>query len=139
MTDTDLNGREVPWAAVRLDYEAGEMTIFEIVRHHQLRLAQLETRARKNKWVRRSGPEADRRILVFKLFSLLERQMDLLEEAMERGEKVEKAVLGELVRGLERVIELQKADKSTGSDTETAEMARIRRELAARINAITKR
>jgi hypothetical protein len=137
--DTDLNGREVAWAAVRLDYEAGEMTIFEIVRHYQLRLVQLETRARKNKWVRQCGPEADRRILVFKLFSLLERQMDLVEAAMERGDRAEKATLGELVRGLEKVIELQKADKSVGSGVESAEMARIRRQLADRINAITKR
>lgn len=139
MTDTDLSGKEVPWSAVRLDYEAGEMTIFEVVRQYRLRFVQLENHARKNKWVRPAGSLGDRRILIFKLFGLLERQMELAEAAMANGNKRETATLSELIRSLDGIIALEKASAPIADDEETEDTSDIRRRLEARIHALKKR
>lgn len=85
--DRDRDGHLVAWDEVRRDYEAGVLTCNAIARHYALRRTQLEGHARKNKWARPGSLGIDRHILIQKLMGLLEQQMDLLEDAMNKGER----------------------------------------------------
>jgi hypothetical protein len=138
MAGTDLSGNEVPWSAVRQDYEAGEMTVFEVVRQYRLRHLQLENYARRNKWVRPGGTELDRRVLIYKMFGLLERQMELAELAMDSSDKRETAAPGEMIKSLDKMIALEKASVPAASSEDAEEMTDIRRRLEARIHALKK-
>ncbi|MFD1252754.1 hypothetical protein DEVEQU_03864 [Devosia equisanguinis] len=137
--ELDRDGRPIAWDAVRRDYEAGYLTCNTIARLHRLRRLQLDNHARKNKWDRAASMVLDRHILIQKLMALLERQMDILEDGMASGEKVESKVLSDLVRDLDKLIGIEKAEgQRSGHDGETGEMRDLQRKLEARINALTK-
>ena len=130
---------DVDWAAVRRDYEAAETTRNSVARHYGLPLAALENHARRNKWVRTNSDVTDRRILISKLLALLERQIDGLEAQMTTAGKGEAALLTNMVRDLDKLIAIEKAEADqVAEETETKEMRDLQRKLEKRINAITK-
>lgn len=138
--EQNRDGGYVPWEAVRLDYQAGHMTRNGIAHRYRLRRGQLEARARANKWLRAGSPEdIDRRILIARVQNLLERQMDLLEEEMDNGKRAESKVLSDLVRDLDRLITIERADAPhSGPTRNRGEISDLRKKLEARIDAITK-
>ncbi|WP_338722948.1 hypothetical protein [Devosia sp. XK-2] len=133
-------GDVVPWASVRADYEAGQMTCNGIAHRYKLHRGQLDRRARANKWVRPGSREAlDRQLLVGRLMGLLERQMDMVEAEMDNGNRAESKVLSDLVRDLDKLIALERAEaRPAGSSRNPGEASELRRKLEERINAITK-
>ena len=139
LTNRDREGRAVAWDEVRRDYELGVMTCNAIARHYGLRRSQLEVHARRNKWARPGSLLIDRHILIQKLMGLLELQMDLLEEIMSKGEKADGKTLTELVRDLDKLIVIEKAEAMrSGHDDDTGEMRDLQRRIEQRINALTK-
>ena len=144
MDDSDRTGRDragqaVGWDEVRRDYETGVMTCNAIARTYGLRRSQLEVHARRNKWARPGSLLIDRHILIQKLMGLLERQMDLMEDAMSRGETADSKALSDLVRDLDKLIVIEKAEAlRSGHDNDTGEMRDLQRRIEQRINAITK-
>lgn len=133
------DGMPVPWDEVRRDYEAGHLTCNGIARTYRLRRSQLEGHARKNKWGRPGSQVLDRHILIQKLMALLERQMDLMEEGMNNNKTVDGKALSDLVRDLDKMIVIEKAEaQRSGHDEETGEMRDLQRKIEQRINAITK-
>ena len=138
--ERNREGDIVPWASVRSDYEAGLMTRNGIAHRYKLRRGQLDNRARVNKWVRPGSSEAlDRQLLIARLLGLLERQIEFLEAEMQKGKGVESKVLGDLVRDLDKLIALERAEApANGGSRNRGEASEIRRKLEERINAITK-
>lgn len=138
--ERNRDGDIVPWASVRADYEAGVLTCNGIAHRYKLRRGQLDARARANKWLRPGSVEAlDRRLLIVRLLGLLERQMDMVEAELNKGSTVESKVLGDLVRDLDRLIALERAEaRPTGTAHNAGEASELRHKLEERINAITK-
>jgi hypothetical protein len=132
-------GALVDWVPIRKDYEAGLMTRNAVADRYSLSLEQLEEHARKNKWVRLHSDITDRRILIFKLMALLERQIDQVGEHMKTEGKREAAVLTSMVRDLDKLIAIEKAEAGQAQrETQSKEMQDLQRKLEKRINAITK-
>lgn len=138
MTEFDTDGRRILWELVRADYEAGTRTLNTVARRHRLPRAMIEERARLGRWSRPDGEKTDRHILIHKLQALLERQIDAMDENMRGDGKQEAAVLSSLVRDLERLIGIEKAESGRQANGVTREMRDIQKKLEDRINAITK-
>lgn len=138
--ERDRDGKIVAWASVRADYEAGLMTCNGIAHRYKLRRGQLDDRARANKWIRPGSREGlDRQLLIARLLGLVERQIELLETEMEKGNRAESKVLSDLVRGLDKLIALERAEAGNiGTIRNRGEASDMRRKLEERINAITK-
>lgn len=138
--ERNRDGGYVPWEAVRLDYESGQLTRNGIAHRYRLRRGQLDARARTNKWLRPGSPEEiDRRILIARVQGLLERQMDILEAEMDNGARAESKVLSDLVRDLEKLITIERSEAQHGGATRNrGEVSELRKKLEARIDAITK-
>jgi hypothetical protein len=136
----DREGVAVPWDAVRRDYEAGHMTCNGIAHRYKLRRGQLDGRAKTSKWLRPGRSEdIDRRLLVAKALALLEKQMDLLEEKLDKGGPADSKVLSGLVRDIDKLIAMESREIQRGGPTKgEGEASELRRKLEARINAITK-
>ncbi|MBD8065344.1 hypothetical protein IC608_07645 [Devosia sp. PTR5] len=137
----DIGGKSsaTGWDRVREDYEAGLVTINAVARSYGLSRGEIEQRARAGGWVRPATLALDRRILIHKLMALLERQIDVLEQAMNGPDRIESKMLSDLVRDLDRLITIEKAETgSTNPYEQSGEMSDLRRKLEARINAITK-
>ncbi len=134
------DGGLVPWDSVRCDYEAGRMTCNGIAHRYRLHRGQLDDRARANKWVRPgSSQDLDRRLLIARVLGILERQIELLETEMDKGSPAESKVLSDLVRDLDKLIAIERAEtRHAGAITNRAEVSDIRHKLEARIDAITK-
>lgn len=115
------------------------MTRNAVAARHALSLEELERHARANKWVRQHSDITDRRILIFKLMALLERQIDQVDEEMKTDGKREAAVLTSMVRDLDKLIAIEKAEAGKAEqETQSKEMQDLQRKLEKRINAITK-
>lgn len=135
----ESGGVAVDWAAVRRDYEAGVLTRNAVATKYNMPRSQVELRAQTHKWSRGFSDITDRRILIFKLLALLERQIDLVDEQMRAGESGEVKVLTDMVRGLDRLITIEKAEAGQqAAEVESKEMRDLQRRLEKRINAITK-
>jgi hypothetical protein len=139
MDEADDTVDDVDWVAVRRDYEAGVLTRNSVAIKYGIARAQVELRAKVNKWKRPYSDITDRRILIFKLLALLERQIDQVDEQMRAGESREVKVLTDMVRDLDKLIAIEKAEASQQEhETESKEMQDLQRKLEKRINAITK-
>lgn len=131
---------EIDWEQIRRDYEAGLMTINTLGRAHGVTRGQIDGRARRAKWHRPGGAQHDRQILIHKLMTLLERQLDGLGQKMNENNTLESKVLSDIVRDLDRLIAIEKAEIGSGGGArENGEMTALRIKLEARINAITKK
>lgn len=130
---------DVDWVQIRRDYEAGVLTRNAVALKYRLPRAQVELRAQSHKWTRPYSDITDRRILIFKLLALLERQIDEVDEQMRAGDIKEVKVLTNMVRDLDKLIAIEKAEAGQQQqETESKEMRDLQRKLENRINAITK-
>jgi hypothetical protein len=139
MDETGGNADDIDWAPIRRDYEAGVMTRNAVARKHEITLGQIEQRARSSKWLRPNSAVLDRHILIFKLLALLERQIDQVDGMMNKGGAREVSVLTNMVRDLEKLIAIEKAEAGQAPEgSQSKDMRDLQRKLEKRINAITK-
>jgi len=139
MDEPDKISSSVAWALVRQDYELGLLTRNSVAVKYGVTLPEIESHARAKKWSRPNSEVTDRRILIFKLLALLERQIDQVDAMMKQNPTREISVLTNLVRDLDKLIAIEKAE--TGpmlAAAEDKEMLDLQRKLERRINAITK-
>lgn len=130
---------EVDWVVVRRDYEAGILTRNAVAIKYDLPWAAVQMRAQTHKWERPYSDITDRRILIFKLLALLERQIDQVDEQMRTGAVGEVKVLTNMVRDLDKLIAIERAEAGEQErDVQSKEMQDLQRKLERRINAITK-
>jgi hypothetical protein len=129
----------VDWAAVRDDYESKNGTLPQIYERHGITAGQFRGAFKRGKWSRRNRRQVDRSALIEALYRALEGQIMRLGSKAKPTDIKEVALLGNLARNLDKLIDLERADAAGKSGTpETAEMRNIREKLAKRINELTK-
>jgi hypothetical protein len=125
----------IDWQAVRAEYESGQGTVAAISARHHTTPKTLHNRATAGGWLRRNTRlEIDRASIIGRMFHLLERQMMQLEENMKEIGDKEVTVLGKLASTLERLIDIDNADRgATAGKVERQDMKELRHKLAQRI------
>jgi uncharacterized protein YjcR len=128
------------WAAIKSDYEAGGMTVTAVAEKHGVAIAALHAERKRAGWtLRRIVSTTNRTSLIGRMFRLLDRQITQLEETMAKSGDKEVAVLGNLARTLEKLIEIEDAEKPKRSTkAHSKDMQDIRRKLEKRIDDLTK-
>ena len=91
----------------------------------------LYARIETEDWRRRTKPHSPtRQTLIVKLFRILERKIEQVEMTMDQPLDKEVAILGNLTRNLEKLIELDLMEKSRrGTGTKRADMDAMRDKL----------
>jgi hypothetical protein len=128
------------WAAIRSDYEAGGMKVMAVAVKHGVTVAALRAASKRAGWnLRRVASSTNRSSLISRMFRLLDRQITQLEATMAKSGDKEVAVLGNLARTLEKLIEIEDAEKPKRSTkAHSKDMQDIRRKLEKRIDDLTK-
>ncbi len=124
---------DVLWAEVRAAYEAGDESKNAICARYGVTLADLNTRARRNKWESElRKPVLERDLVIEKLFYAFERLLIHIGEKTlsEDGEK-EAAVLHRLTLTMDKLMTID--GRHTGKQP-TARQSREMIELRARIS-----
>lgn len=133
---------EPDWDAVRVDYLAGEMVLEEIAQKHRITKSALNWRRLHHGWPKRHpGPHnRGRGPLIARMFRVLERQLNLLDAKMTDAGPTEVQMLGNMVRTLDKLMDLDKAtDKTTRSPKVSREIEKMRQLLAERIVELERR
>ena len=131
--DTDID-----WLAVRADYEARSKKVTDILQEYGIISDDLYARIECEDWRRRTKTHAPtRHTLILKLFRILERKIEQVETTMDQPLDKEVAILGNLTRNLEKLIELDDVEKSRrGHRTKRADIDAMREKLVRRIEQL---
>jgi len=140
-----IDANNTDWAAVKVDYDNGKMSVAAVLDRHKITRSALEQVARQEGWRRRSATRAiGRSALISRLFRLLERQIAQFEKnaaetnMTEPGDK-EVALLGNLTRNLEKLIDLDVREKGRASKKERRpDIDALRIKVAKRIEQLRK-
>jgi len=129
---------ERDWALIRAEYESGEGTVQALLERHGILAPTLYTRLGREGWtLRKSLRATGRPALIARLAKLLERQITHLEKNMKGNDDKEVALLGNMAKTLEKLIDLdRKQEADTGAEPRDAEMSDIRHKLVARIERL---
>jgi uncharacterized protein YjcR len=136
----DANGRfasEV-WAdpeAVRVDYEAGLLTINEVAIKHAISASKLHRWVVQYGWTPRAPHRIDPNDLIMRMFSALDAQMRDLETTMKDADGSHAGMLAKLVTTLDKLIEIKDAEARKGRKRSQAskEVTELRAKIAERI------
>lgn len=133
------------WDAVRADYEAGEMAVRAIAAMHGVSIDLINRRRVKETWRPRRiwAYRGQRRILVGKLFHLLEKQIAQLEKKLEENGDFDMAdtrVLETMTKTFEKLGELQDTVNNKEARKRAArldpELEAVREKLIRRVEAL---
>lgn len=127
--------------AVQIDYCGDALTVAQVATKHGLRGDAIYAMAKKHGWpLRRTATaKVHRPELIKRMFLLLDRQISLMEETMKSIGDKEVAVLGNLARTLEKLIEIEDAQApKRATKAHSKDMQDIRRKLEKRIDDLTK-
>lgn len=139
VTEGEAPAGAVDWAAVRVEYEAGEELIKVIAARHGITQSQIDWRSRREAWVpRQRGARVDRGAIVGRLFRLLDRQTMAMEKMMSDEPDREMAALGKLVTTLEKLIEIDERTARKAPRRQSVDAEGLRRKLAERIDRLVK-
>lgn len=129
------------WGAVRAQYVAGDATLNALAARHGVTVEAILARALRCKWDGgQRADEFDRRILIRRLAWALEQRVTSLVDDQREATDKDAALLANLTRTLEKLIELDKQEGGSHEpEQESAEMRDIRLKLEKRIDALTKR
>lgn len=133
---------EPDWDAVRAEYEAGKVPISEIAARHGVSRSGINARVKAKGWQMRKPTvgHTQRTTLIRRMFRVLERQLNLLDEEMTSVSNTEVTMLGNLVRSLDKLIDLDNAErKIEKTKRPSAEMAAIKQRLAERMAEIERK
>jgi hypothetical protein len=130
---TETSG-QIDWQAVRGDYEGRVGTIAEIARRYGISTKTLNTRAVIDGWAMRNIRRTiDRGAIIARMFRVLERQIIQLEKDMTQTGDKEVSVLGKLASTLEKLIDIDTANKPQQPTAQVEDMKELRNKLAQRI------
>ncbi len=138
------------WEAVRADYLARDLTLEQICRRHGLSRSSLIRARSRFGWPMRRAASAEmaggeepgpaRKRLISRLFLVLEKQVECMENRI-AGEADDKeiALLGHLVRNLEKLVELDRKQQDDGpgkTRPPSPEMQMLRKKLSRRLDQL---
>jgi hypothetical protein len=139
---TDLPETPVAgWDAVRADYHAGALTHYGLSRKHGVSLGALHRRIRENKWNDGSrAADADRRLIVAKLFGVVELQAEQIGRLTMTGTgDKEVSALNKLAATLEKLIALEGAGQTAAAKPPASkDLIEMRARIARRLEEIRK-
>jgi len=124
------------WDAVFVDYRGAELKLHEILQKHDLTQGEFNHARRELKWPTRKRQPLSRKTLIRRLFQLLEQMTLKLETNMEKAGEKEAAVLGQLVRSMSKLIEIETATYEASTPKQSKQMHDIRSKLVARIQEL---
>lgn len=131
---------ELDWAAIRGDYENSKLTVDAIMEKFGVSRTRLYAVAQEEAWTpRQYFDRSGRRGVIARMRRVLERQLTFMEAEMDGSSDKEVALLGNMVKTLEKLIELDAKDKQKEpGKQQSREMADLRKKLAARIDRLKK-
>lgn len=135
-----MSEEQIDWAAVRADYEAGDKNVLDLLAEHKAPRRGLYDRIKDEGWIRRSAVRPSTRPgLIGRMYRLLERQILRLELEMDDVGDKEAAILGNLTRNLEKLIDLDRKDRGSESQpVKRTDIAVLRKKLADRLEKLRK-
>lgn len=134
MTDSHLAERPPEfWERVGIDYAANELTILQLLGKYELTKGEFDYAKSQLGWGRRKTPQVNRRLIIKRLFRLLDRMLEQLETEMTKVGDAEVTILGKLVQSMGKLIELETATNAEATPRQTKDMHDIRRKLVERI------
>lgn len=127
---------DIDWVAIRNAYENTKMPVLEILRIYDVSKSRFYAVAAAEEWVpRQTFDREGRRGVIARMRRVLERQLTFMEAEMDGSSDKEVALLGNMVKTLEKLIELDAKDKKQEpSKKQSREMVTLRKKLAARID-----
>ena len=137
MAEDDFGGRPMAfWERVGIDYAANELTILQIRAKYDLTQGEFNYARLQLKWTRRKTPQVNRKLIIRRLFRLLDKMLEKLEAEMTKVGDEEVNVLGKLVYSVGKLIEIETATNDAATPRQTKDLHDIRRKLVARIEEL---
>lgn len=137
MAEDEFGGRPMAfWERGGIDYAANELTILQIRAKYDLTQGQFNYARQQLKWTRRKTPQVNRKLIIKRLFRLLDKMLEKLEAEMTKVGEQEVNVLGRLVQAMGKLIEIETAAHVQTSPRDTKDLHDIRRKLVARIEEL---
>jgi hypothetical protein len=129
------DGRD--WEAVRLDYETSPLTLKDIAARHGMHPSTLRVNARRRGWKPRYRTAPKRGPIIQRMLRIVDMHVSQLEQTMTAPTDKEAALLASLARTLDKLIELDNAEKGrTANDRKAGDLASLRGQLARRIEGL---
>lgn len=135
----DISEDVIPdWEKIRAEYEGTAVRLAQILARHGITRRQFDTEWQERGWPRRSrSARPGRRDLVARLTALLERQIGALEKEMGVNTDKEVAILGNLTKNLEKLMDLDRKQKDTEAKvSRRADIDLLRQRLSRRIEQL---
>jgi hypothetical protein len=129
---------EVDWTLVRADYENTKLTILVLAEKYGVDRHAINDRRLLERWRPRRQSAAARETILARVYRILDRQTEKMEQAMEKGEETYgMSDLASVTRTLEKLISLNKAERQrTRNPPESDLMKALREKLADRIEQL---
>lgn len=121
------------WEQVGIDYAANELTILEILAKHEITQGEFNAAKRRLGWPGRKTPQVNRKLIIKRLFRLLDGMLQKLEAEMTNVGETEVNILSRLVQSMGKLIEIETASNTEATPRQTKDMHDIRRKLVERI------
>ncbi len=144
------------WQKIRAEYVGSDRTVAQICKAHSVSRSALQRKKREQGWPARASGRSratgkktvSRPDLIARMYRVLENQLHRMEQAsMEQTCEKEIALLGQMVRTLEKLADLDaKSALDARSDTsgkksrhvDSPQMRRLRQKIAQRLTALEK-
>lgn len=129
---------EPDWSQIRIEVEAAVESRLLICERHRISLEQLTEHIRTHKWdVPEDASEADRLLLVRKLFVGLERQLARLREAMMASPEDQVGAMQKLTTTLTKLLELERRINANRPERrQSRQMQELRARIAKRLEEL---
>jgi hypothetical protein len=136
MTDDPL----YDWDAIKAGYEDRTVRVVDLLVRHKISGTLLYGEAARRGWkLRRPSRVASRRSLIVRMRRMLELQIAHMEMNMTGFDEKEVALLGNMARTLEKLVELDSKSQTKKPDRKRSrEMIALRKKLADRIDQLRK-
>ena len=126
------------WADIRDEYETRAFPSREICRRHAITEAQLRYRRERDGWVSSRARVVRSSDLINRLFKILNKQVSLLEKAVNDPLDKQVGALGATIKSFEKLGELSAAARDV-EPTDDEDMRDLRDKLAKRIDQFKQR
>lgn len=130
--------RTPDWDTIRDEYETRAYPSHDICRRHAITQAQLRYRREQDGWVSSRTRVVRSSDLINRLFKILNKQVSLLEKAVDDPLDKQVAALGATVKTLDKMNELRAAERDV-KPTDDKDMRDLRDKLARRLDQFKQR
>ncbi|WDR06408.1 hypothetical protein PSQ90_02765 [Devosia rhodophyticola] len=126
------------WVAIRAAYESREMSPAAICEQYGITIFQLRYRRQKENWLDCRTKVQGRGPIINRMLRVLDQQVRVLEKQMPQSIDKEAALLGTMAKTLEKLIEIEKAERSS-EPVQKKDISELRNKLARRIDQLKQR